>query len=47
LRADAFNLDADEHAPIPLHGGAVVIPIRMLAGDELVVAHEPLQRVRQ
>src|SRR5215208_5747672 len=39
--------DPNQHAPLLLHGAAVLVPVGMLPADATVVVDQPLHRLRQ
>src|SRR6266540_4688249 len=47
VRPGPGEVDAQQDAPVPLHRAAIVVPVRVLAGDAAVVVHQRLHRLGQ
>src|SRR5256885_1778859 len=46
-RADALDMDAQQHSPFTLHCRPVLVPVGMLTGHHSVVADEAIHSRRQ
>src|SRR5215469_17046085 len=47
VRARAGDCDPHNHPLVAYHRGAVVVPVRVLAGDSPVILHEQVHGIRQ